>query len=112
MCPPCEEPCGYRCEHSKCPKKCGVPCVPCNVCSVTDSSHFHRNFLSVAIVFWVYRSLADGNVSIRVVPRDAERYAIENRALKLVHYFWNADMRASDSAENLVHQNVANVTKK
>ena len=28
-CPSCEQPCGVRCSHSRCPKKCSEPCVPC-----------------------------------------------------------------------------------
>ena len=28
-CPPCHEPCGNYCNHSRCNKKCGELCVPC-----------------------------------------------------------------------------------
>lgn len=29
QCPPCAKPCGVRCSHSACQKKCGEYCPPC-----------------------------------------------------------------------------------
>ncbi|KAK4316795.1 hypothetical protein Pmani_012053 [Petrolisthes manimaculis] len=28
-CPPCQEPCRWKCVHSKCGQKCGLQCTPC-----------------------------------------------------------------------------------
>ncbi|KAK4325721.1 hypothetical protein Pmani_003664 [Petrolisthes manimaculis] len=28
-CPPCQEPCQWKCVHSKCRQKCGAKCTPC-----------------------------------------------------------------------------------
>ncbi|KAK3878843.1 hypothetical protein Pcinc_016532 [Petrolisthes cinctipes] len=28
-CPPCQEPCQWKCVHSKCRQKCGLQCTPC-----------------------------------------------------------------------------------
>ncbi|KAK7575660.1 hypothetical protein V9T40_011946 [Parthenolecanium corni] len=29
LCPPCNEPCSFRCPHSNCNEKCGIPCSTC-----------------------------------------------------------------------------------
>ncbi|KND02782.1 uncharacterized protein SPPG_08964 [Spizellomyces punctatus DAOM BR117] len=30
-CPPCRQPCGFRCQHSKCPNDCSTPCSTCSM---------------------------------------------------------------------------------
>ncbi|XP_068707528.1 NFX1-type zinc finger-containing protein 1-like [Montipora foliosa] len=38
-CPPCKEPCGNSCKHSKCKQKCGEPCKPCNEPCIWKCEH-------------------------------------------------------------------------
>ncbi|XP_072385751.1 NFX1-type zinc finger-containing protein 1-like isoform X2 [Diabrotica undecimpunctata] len=39
VCPPCKQPCSYRCKHSKCNKLCGEPCTKCKEACVRQCHH-------------------------------------------------------------------------
>lgn len=33
-CQPCKKPCEIKCNHTKCNRKCGIPCAPCKVSTI------------------------------------------------------------------------------
>ena len=57
-CPPCTEPCGNRCLHSKCPKLCREPCAPCKVSNVIRWCHYASIFVSLDIAIDVCHGTA------------------------------------------------------
>lgn len=61
LCPPCSDVCILQCNHSKCKKKCGDPCIDCKV-RPQIISNFLKYLFATNLIF--HRNVVNGVVSI------------------------------------------------
>lgn len=106
LCPPCTDVCILECNHSKCKKKCGEPCIDCKVISIKFHLFFAVDNFLIKIDSSNYRNLVSGVAGIQSVRRSALKFAIGARVMNVVRKKSIVAMTALVVAENPVLHSV------
>lgn len=107
-CPPCKLKCEYSCSHSKCSLKCCEPCIPCQV----NDCILRIKQLNSTALFLLFRSLANGSASIKLVRKNADNAVIEPGVTNHARKRYHVATLVQDCAEKYVRHCVAFAIKK